>query len=107
MGANEIRASKTVAPLQGTGMSSEIVNQLKARIAELEAENAALRAAAQAGAHIYDLVAKWRRPAAGISDGNFVVLIGDAFDRMRENGGGPLLQTLPASNVVAFPKSTQ
>lgn len=87
-------------------MDSENLEQMKARIAELEEENLQLSAAAQAGAEICDLVARWRSPADNISDANLLVLIGEAIDRRRAKLADSLSPT-GASNVIAFRKSAQ
>ena len=90
-------------------MSSKIVDRLKARIAELEEENAVLSAASQMRTEIYDFVVRWRNPGGGISDGNFLHVIGEAFDKsaLWTDAGDPLSKTTLPSNVVAFRKPAQ
>lgn len=87
-------------------MISEIVERLKARIADLKEENAALSAAVQVRTEIYDFVVKWRSPTGGISDHDLLLVIREAFDRT-ELQANALLGTPLSSNVLAFRKATQ
>jgi hypothetical protein len=77
-------------------MSWEIVARLKARIAELNEENAVLSAAVQVRMEIYDSVIKWRSPTGGISD----------RDLLQANAADAHSRTPRSSNVLAFRKAT-
>jgi hypothetical protein len=104
--AKAILARTVCVAIEEAGMSPEVVAELRARIAELEVENAALSATVQARLEFYDFLMRWRNPSGGISDRDLLLVMREALDRteLAASAAGPLSETPHSGKVLAFRK---